>query len=64
DEGKLFGSVGTADIAAAAQARDIALERSEVRLADGPIRLTGEYDVEVRVHSEVSTTLKVNIVAS
>ncbi|MEM7407040.1 MAG: 50S ribosomal protein L9 [Pseudomonadota bacterium] len=63
DEGKLFGSVGTADIAAAAQARDIALERAEVRLADGPIRMTGEYDVEVRVHPEVSTTMKVNVVA-
>jgi len=63
DEGKLFGSVGAADVVEAALAQGLTLERSEVRMPDGgPIRHIGEFDVEVRVHPDVSTTVLVNVV--
>jgi large subunit ribosomal protein L9 len=61
-EGKLFGSVGTADIADAVTAAGVELERREVRLPDGPIRQAGEFEVQVHLHSDVNATLKVVIV--
>ena len=63
DEGKLFGSVGTRDIADAASAAGIALEKHEVRLPNGAIRATGEYDVSVHLHSDVEATLKLVVTA-
>jgi large subunit ribosomal protein L9 len=63
DEGKLFGSVGAQDIADIAAAAGHAITRTEIRLADGPIRQTGEYEVEVRVHSDVVCTVTVNVIA-
>ena len=63
DEGKLFGSVGPSDIVEAAAAKGIEIERSEVRMADGPLRQTGEYEIEVRVHTDVATTVRVDVVA-
>lgn len=63
DEGKLFGSVGAQDIVAAAAARDIALDRGEVRLQDGPLRMLGDYQVELRFHTDVSCAVTVSILA-
>ncbi len=60
-EGKLFGSVGPADIADAATAAGVELQRSEVRLPEGPIRATGEYPVEVVLHPEVHLDLTVRV---
>lgn len=62
-EGRLFGSVGAADIAEAVSAAGIELKKQEVRLPQGPIRQLGEYDVEVRLHSDVSTHIRVNVIA-
>lgn len=62
-EGKLFGSVGTVDIAEAAEAAGVVIERSELRLADGPLRMIGEHEVEVHLHSEVSVPITVTIEA-
>jgi large subunit ribosomal protein L9 len=62
-EGKLFGSVGTVDIAEAAEAAGVTIERSELRLAEGPLRLLGEHEVEVHLHSEVSVPIVVVIEA-
>lgn len=62
DEGKLFGSVGTVDIAEACAARGIQVERAEVRMPEGPIRSTGEVDVSVHLHSDVDVTIKVIVV--
>ncbi|HUG98307.1 MAG TPA: 50S ribosomal protein L9 [Gammaproteobacteria bacterium] len=62
-EGKLFGSVGTVDIAEAAEAAGVVIERSELRLADGPLRMVGEYEVEVHLHSEVSVPITVTVEA-
>jgi len=62
-EGKLFGSVGTVDIAEAAEAAGVTIERSELRLAEGPLRMVGEHEVEVHLHSEVSVPITVTVEA-
>jgi large subunit ribosomal protein L9 len=62
-EGKLFGSVGTADIAEACTAAGHKVARSEVRLPAGPIRLVGEHQVTLHLHTDVEVTLTVIIVA-
>lgn len=61
DEGKLFGSIGTKDIADAVSAKGIALEKHEVRLPNGVIRQTGEFDIAIHLHTDVDTTLKLVI---
>lgn len=63
DEGKLFGSVGTADIAHAITEAGVQVEKREVRLPEGAIRQIGEYDIDIELHSDVVATVKVNIVA-
>ena len=62
-EGKLFGSIGTADIAEAAVKAGQPISRSEVRMPSGPIRLTGEHQVQLHLHTDVDVTLTVTIVA-
>ena len=62
-EGKLFGSVGTADIAEALNKAGIAVERSEVRLPGGPIRLIGEHVVKLHLHTDVEIDVPVTITA-
>lgn len=62
DEGKLFGSIGTRDIAEAATAAGAELAKSEVLLPNGPLRNCGEYDIVVRVHSDVEATIKLAVV--
>ncbi|EEX38019.1 50S ribosomal protein L9 [Vibrio metschnikovii] len=63
DEGKLFGSIGTRDIADAVTAAGVKLEKSEVRLPEGALRTTGEFEVSVQLHSEVFATVKLQVVA-
>jgi large subunit ribosomal protein L9 len=62
-EGRLFGSVGAADIADAVSAAGIELDKREVKLPAGPIRQIGEYDVGIHLHNEVKTQIRVNIIA-
>ena len=62
EEGRLFGSVGTADIAEAINAAGQEVDRSEVRLPQGGLRATGEYDVEVHLHSGVDAVIKLEVV--
>jgi large subunit ribosomal protein L9 len=62
DEGKLFGSVGTSDIALAVEGMGVALEKSEIRLPQGALRVTGEHDVTIHLHADVNATLKVTVV--
>jgi large subunit ribosomal protein L9 len=62
-EGKLFGSVGTADIAEAATTAGHPLARSEVRLPSGPLRTVGEHSVHLHLHADVDLELPVIIVA-
>ncbi|MEO0973356.1 MAG: 50S ribosomal protein L9 [Pseudomonadota bacterium] len=62
-EGKLFGSIGPADIADACTRAGVAVERQEVRLADGPLRAVGEHEVDVHLHTDVDVKLTVSVVA-
>ena len=63
NEGKLFGSIGTADIAEACQKAGQDIQRSEVRLPGGPLRMVGEHTVTLHLHADVDVTLPVTIVA-
>lgn len=63
DEGKLFGSIGTRDIADAVSAAGVKVTKAEVKLPTGTLRDLGEYDIDVQLHAEVTTTVKVVIVA-
>lgn len=63
DEGKLFGSVGPADVADAITAAGVELERSQVRMHGDSIRQLGEYEVEVQFHADVSGTITVAVEA-
>lgn len=63
DEGKLFGSIGTRDIADAVTAAGVEVVKSEVRLPEGALRTTGEHEVTFQLHSEVFAKLIVTVVA-
>ncbi len=62
DEGRLFGSVGTSDIAEAVTAAGVELEKREVRLPDGPFHVTGEFEVQLHLYTDVDAILKLAIV--
>jgi large subunit ribosomal protein L9 len=63
EEGKLYGSVGTQDIADAVTEKGVEVERSEVRLPEGTIRSIGEYEVDVQLHTDVIVPVQVVVVA-
>jgi large subunit ribosomal protein L9 len=63
DEGKLFGSIGTRDIADAVTAAGQKVEKSEVLLPMGALREVGEFDIALALGSEVTATVKLTIVA-
>jgi len=63
DEGKLFGSVGSSDIAEAISAAGVAVERSEVRLPEGAFRQIGEYTVALHLHTDVNAEVTVTVEA-
>jgi large subunit ribosomal protein L9 len=63
NEGRLFGSVGAADIAEAVSAAGIELRKQEIRLPQGAIRQVGEYDVPIQLHGDVKTHIRVNVIA-
>jgi large subunit ribosomal protein L9 len=62
EEGKLFGSVGTRDIAEAITAAGCDVDKSEVRLPDGALRELGEYEVTIHVHGNVSAAVAIAVV--
>jgi large subunit ribosomal protein L9 len=62
-EGKLFGSIGTADIAEACQKAGYKVERSEVRLPNGPLRMVGDHLVNLHLHADIDVPLAISIVA-
>lgn len=63
DEGRLFGSVGTQNIADAITAAGVKVEKSEVRMPNGVIRHVGEYNIAINLHTDVVVTLPVKIVS-
>ena len=63
DEGRLFGSVGTQNIAEAITAAGVKVEKHEVRMPNGVIRQVGEYEIAINLHTDVVVTLPIKIVA-
>jgi len=64
EEGKLFGSVGTVEIANAVTAAAIEVCKTEVRLPEGALREVGEFEVGIQIHSDVTVMVKVSVVAA
>lgn len=62
DEGKLFGSIGTRDIADAITKAGIEVHKADVHLPSGVLRNTGEYDIQIELHSDFDTVVKINII--
>ena len=62
DQGKLYGSVAPADIVDAAAAAGLEIEKAEVNMPEGPIRVTGEHTVRLLLHAEVECELTINVV--
>lgn len=63
DEGKLFGSLGTRDLAQAITDAGVEVAKSEVKLPEGTLRDVGEYDIDLQLHAEVIQTVKVVVAA-
>ncbi len=63
DEGKLFGSIGTRDIADAITAVGFKISKAEVKLPEGALREVGEYEIDIQLHAEVIQAIKLVIVA-
>lgn len=63
EEGKLFGSVGTQNIADAITEAGAKVEKHEVRMPDGVIRHIGNYDIDINLHSDVVVTMPIEIAA-
>jgi large subunit ribosomal protein L9 len=61
-EGKLFGSIGNVDIAAALSEAGVDVEKRDVRLPEGPIRQAGEYEVTLHLHTDVDAVAKITII--
>ena len=62
-EGKLFGSIGTADIAEAMTQAGFPLERAEIHLPAGPLKQIGDFEIPVSLHTEVNFSIHVSVVA-
>ena len=61
-EGKLFGSIGVADICEAIEAQGGDVQKSEVRMPEGALRVTGEHVVDIHLYTDIDTQVTVNIV--
>ncbi len=62
EEGKLYGSVGTQDIADKITETGTEVTRAEVRMPEGVIRSIGDYDIDLQLHSDVVVAIKVSVV--
>ncbi len=63
DEGRLFGSIGTHNIADAITAAGVAVEKHEIRLPHGAIRHLGDFDIDIALHTDVVATISIKIIA-
>ena len=62
EEGRLYGSVGTQNIADALTSEGIPVERSEIRMPEGVIRVLGEYEIAIQLHTDVTAQIKVAVI--
>ena len=62
DEGKLFGSIGTRDLADLISSTGIEANKAEIRLPNGPLRTVGTFEITLQLHADVTTALTVHVV--
>lgn len=62
EDGKLFGSIGTRDLADLISSTGIEATKAEIRLPNGPLRTTGTFEITLQVHADVTTSLTVHVV--
>jgi len=62
EEGKLFGSIGTRDLADLISSTGIQASKAEIRLPNGPLRTTGTFEITMQVHADVTTVLTIHVV--
>lgn len=62
-EGKLFGSVGAVDISDALTAAGMRVEKREVRMPEGPIRVVGEYEIGIHLHTDIDVIVTLTVIA-
>lgn len=62
EEGKLFGSIGVRDIATALAQAGIEVEKNAVQLPNGPLRHTGDFEIEIILHTDVTSLLKLSVI--
>ncbi len=62
DEGKLFGSIGVRDIVEEIKKSGIVIEKREIQLSEGVLRMVGEYEVTVDLESDVTATIKIHVI--
>lgn len=63
DEGKLYGSIGTHEIKEALQKKKIEISKREISLPNGPFHDIGEYVIDILLHSDVTATLKIQVLS-
>ena len=61
-EGKLFGSIGVADVSDALEALGQTVEKKEIRMPEGAIRVTGEHLIDIHLYSDIDARIKLNII--
>jgi large subunit ribosomal protein L9 len=61
-EGKLFGSIGVADVSDAIASLGGNVEKSEIRMPEGALRVVGEHLVDIHLYTDVDTQVTVNII--
>jgi large subunit ribosomal protein L9 len=62
-DGRLFGSVGNADIAEALKAAGFAVDKAAIRMPEGPLKIIGEFPLDVALHTDVLANITVAVVA-
>ncbi|SRR5574343_631367 len=62
-DGRLFGSVGNADIADALKGAGFEVDKAAVRMPEGPLKAIGEFPLDIALHTDVVATITVNVVA-
>jgi len=61
-EGKLFGSIGVADVVDAIATLDVSVEKSEIRMPEGALRVVGEHQVDIHLYTDVDAQVTINII--
>ena len=64
EDGRLFGSVGTIDIAEALKAQGFEVNRSEIRMPAGPLKQIGDFPLEIALHADVKATITVSVLGA